>query len=406
MKICAQYRAPIIPFGAGTSLEGGINAPFGGITFDLNSIAQVLRLNEEDMDCTVQAGLSRKSLNAFIRDKGLFFPVDPGADASLGGMASTRASGTTAVRYGTMRENVLATTVVMADGSIRKTGNRARKSAAGYDMTKLFVGAEGTLGIITELTVRLHGIPQSIAAAVCSFPSLKAACDTVISTIRFGIPMARIELLDALQVRACNTYSQLTFPEQPALFLEFHGTDASVAEQVALFGDIAAESGGSGLEWAVTQEDRDRLWRARHDVHWACYTLRPGGKLFATDVCVPISRLGECMLETQKDIEETGLVAPIVGHVGDGNFHVSVIADTQDGEEMLRTKAFADRLSLRAISMDGTCTGEHGIGQGKHHLLIAEHGENVASMQLIKNALDPLNIMNPGKIFRDGARLN
>jgi D-lactate dehydrogenase (cytochrome) len=399
VRICADHLAPIIPFGVGTSLEGGVNAPFGGVSIDLGGMSQILAVNEEDMDCVVQAGVTRKQLNAHIRSDGLFFPIDPGADATIGGMASTRASGTNAVRYGTMKDNVLALTVVMPDGTVRKTGTRARKSAAGYDITRLFVGAEGTLGIITEVTVKLHGIPQAIAAAVCSFPDLLSACNAVISTIRFGIPIARIELLDEVQVRACNLYSKLSMLERPTLFLEFHGTDASVREQTELFDEISKEWGGGEFSWASKPEDRSRLWEARHDVYWACLALRPGSKFIATDVCVPISRLADCMLETRADIERTGLIAPIVGHVGDGNFHVSVMADTTNTEEMARTEEFINRLNRRAIDMEGTCTGEHGIGQGKRTFLLMEHGSNVESMRAIKAAFDPHNIMNPGKVF-------
>jgi D-lactate dehydrogenase (cytochrome) len=356
-------------------------------------------VHEEDLDCVVQAGVTRKQLNNYIRSNGLFFPIDPGADASLGGMASTRASGTNAVRYGTMKDNILALKVVMPDGTICMTGTRARKSAAGYDLTRLFIGAEGTLGIITELTVKLHGIPQAISAATCTFPDLESACNAVINVIRFGIPIARIELLDDLQMRACNQYSKLALPEAPTLFLEFHGTDKGVAEQAESVAEIVADWGGSGFVWTTRPEERTKLWEARHDVYWACLALRPGSKFVATDVCVPISRLADCMMATKADIEQSGLVAPIVGHVGDGNFHVSVMAITEDAEEMRRTAAFIDRLNSRAIAMEGTCTGEHGIGQGKRDFLVQEHGSNVDNMRLIKTAFDPGNIMNPGKIF-------
>lgn len=399
VTICARNKIPIIPFGTGTSIEGGVNAPFGGVSIDLGGMSDILTVNEEDMDCRVQAGVTRKQLNEYVKSYGLFFPVDPGADASLGGMASTRASGTTTVRYGTMRENTLALTVVMADGSVRKTGNRARKSAAGYDITKLFIGAEGTLGVITELTVKLHGIPQSILSATCSFPNLESAANAVISAIRYGIPMARIELLDELQVRACNNYSKLGLPERPTLFLEFHGTDAGTREQTEMFGDISRDLGGSGFAWAERPEDRNRLWRARHDVYWACLTLRPGAKYMATDSCVPISRLAEFIVETREDIDRTGLISPIIGHVGDGNVHTSILVDTTDANEVAKIKDFLGRLAERAIAMDGTCTGEHGIGQGKQQYLVREHGSNVETMRSIKSALDPQNIMNPGKIF-------
>jgi D-lactate dehydrogenase (cytochrome) len=399
VRICAEHRVPIIPFGVGSSLEAGVNATFGGVSIDMGRMSNVLAVHEDDMDCVVQAGVTRKQLNAHLRSEGLFFPIDPGADASIGGMASTRASGTNAVRYGTMKDNVLALTVVMPDGSIRKTGTRARKSAAGYDITRLFIGAEGTLGVITELTVKLYGIPQSIAAAVCPFPDLESACNAVITTIRYGVPIARIELLDEAQVRACNLHSKLTLPEVPTLFLEFHGTEAGVKEQSDTVAEIAKDWGGGPFEWALQPEDRTRLWQARHDVYWACLELRPGAKYLATDVCVPISRLAECIVETKADIEATGLVAAIVGHVGDGNFHVSIMAEPEDPEEMARVKGFLDRLNLRAIGMDGTCTGEHGIGEGKQAFLIRELGDTVKTMRAIKAALDPHNIMNPGKVF-------
>ena len=396
---CAAHGLPMIPFGAGSSLEAGCNAPFGGVSIDLTRMDAVVAVNEADMDCVVQAGVRRNALNAYLRDLGLFFPVDPGADASLGGMASTRASGTTAVRYGTMKDNVLALTVVMPDGAVRRTGTRARKSAAGYDVTRLFVGAEGTLGVVTEVTLRLHGIPPAITAASCSFPDLGSACDCVISAIRYGIPLARVELLDEVQVRACNAHSRLGLAERPTLFLEFHGSEAGVREQAESFGEVVAEHGGGGFDWAETLEARNRLWQARHEVYWACLELRPGSKFIATDVCVPISRLADCMVETKRDIEATGLVAPIVGHVGDGNFHVSVMGMVEDTEEMARIKAFVGRLNARAIAMDGTCTGEHGIGQGKQDYLLREHGDNVATMRAIKAALNPRGLMNPGKIF-------
>ena len=399
VRICAQHGLPMIPFGVGSSLEAGCNAPLGGVSIDLGRMDRILAVHEEDMDCVVQAGVRRNQLNGHLRDLGLFFTVDPGADASLGGMASTRASGTNAVRYGTMKDNVLALTVVMPDGSVRRTGSRARKSAAGYDITRLFVGAEGTLGVITELTLRLHGIPQAITSAVCSFPDLRAACDCVIMAVRYGIPLARVELLDEVQVKACNRHSALGLAERPTLFLEFHGSDAGVREQAEAFGEIVAEHGGGHFDWAESTEARNRLWQARHEVYWACLELRPGSKFIATDVCVPISRLAACMVETKQDIEDTGLVAPIVGHVGDGNFHVSVMGMVDDADEMARIKAFIGRLNERAIAMDGTCTGEHGIGQGKQDYLLREHGENVATMRAVKAALDPNGLMNPDKIF-------
>jgi D-lactate dehydrogenase (cytochrome) len=400
VEICAAHRTPVIPFGAGSSLEGHLNAPFGGVSVDLSRMNRILTVHPEDLDCVVEPGVTRKQLNAHLRDTGLFFPIDPGADASLGGMASTRASGTNAVRYGTMKDNVLNLTAVMADGSVVKTAKRARKTAAGYDLTRLLIGAEGTLGIITELTLRLHGIPPAISAAVCSFPSVEAACRTVIATIQYGIPMARIELLDALQVSACNAYSKLDLPESPALFLEFHGTPAGVAEQAEEFGSIAAEFGGDSFRWETREEDRLRLWQARHDVYFAVMGLRPGASVFPTDVCVPISRLADCVLETQADLEELNVVAPLVGHVGDGNFHLSVLVDTSVPAEMRAAETLTGRLAKRAIAMDGTCTGEHGIGQGKIAYLEEEAGAAVDVMRTIKRALDPLNIMNPGKIVR------
>jgi D-lactate dehydrogenase (cytochrome) len=399
VQICARHGLPVIPFGVGTSLEGGVNAPFGGLSIDMGRMNNVLAVHEEDMDCVVQAGVTRKQLNAHLRDSGLFLPVDPGADATLGGMASTRASGTNAVPYGTIKDSVLALNVVMADGSVRKTGTRARKSAAGYDITRLFIGAEGTLGVITELTVKLFGVPEAISAMVCSFPDLESACNAVIATIRVGIPVARIELLDEVQVRACNAYSHLKIPEMPALFLEFHGTNAAVVEQAEMFVGIAQEWNASGIERATRPEERSKLWEARHAVYFACFVLRPGSKFLATDVRVPISRLAEAMMETKADIQETGLIAPIVGHVGDGNFHVSVMAMPDDRAEMERIEAFIKRLNSRAIRMEGTCTGEHGIGQGKKRFLVQEHGANVDTMRAVKAALDPLGIMNPGKIF-------
>ncbi|VUD70355.1 FAD-binding oxidoreductase [Methylobacterium symbioticum] len=401
MRLCAEHRVPVIPFGTGSSLEGHVNAPFGGVSVDLSGMNRILAVNAEDLDCVVEAGLTRKALNVALRDQGLFFPIDPGADASFGGMAATRASGTNAVRYGTMRDAVLALTAVTPNGEIVRTGSRARKSAAGYDLTRLLVGSEGTLGLITELTLRLSGIPEAISAGICSFPSVKAACDAVILTIQTGIPVARIELLDEMQVRACNAYSKLSLPETPLLLLEFHGTDASVREQAARFGEIAGGEGAAPFSWARETEARNRLWQARHDAYWAALALRPGGRAVATDVCVPISRLAECVAETKRDILETGLVAPIVGHVGDGNFHVQPVVDVDDPEEVARVAGFVDRLVARALAMDGTCTGEHGIGQKKIRYLEAEHGpEAVALMRSLKQAFDPLGIMNPGKVLR------
>jgi len=389
---------PVIPFGTGTSLEGHVAALHGGICLDVGQMKDVVRVSTADLDCTVQAGVTRKQLNEHLRDTGLFFPIDPGADASLGGMAATRASGTNAVRYGTMRENVLGLTVVLADGRIIRTGGRARKSAAGYDLTRLFVGSEGTLGVITEVTLRLYGVPEAMAAAVCSFPTLAGAVDTVIQTIQSGVPVARIELLDEVQMDAINRYSKLDYPLQPTLFCEFHGTEAGVAEQSEMVKAIAAENGAADFQWATRPEDRSRLWAARHTAYYAAIALRPGAKGWATDVCVPISRLAECILETKKDIVESRLLAPIVGHVGDGNFHLAFIIDPDDKDEMARAQALNDRMVHRALAMGGTCTGEHGIGYGKMNFLTAEHGEAVSVMRMLKKSLDPDNIMNPGKI--------
>ncbi|BBK29729.1 D-lactate dehydrogenase (cytochrome) [Stella humosa] len=398
VKACAAAGVPVIPFGTGTSLEGHVAALHGGICLDVSQMKEVLRVSTADLDCTVQAGVTRKQLNEHLRDTGLFFPIDPGADASLGGMAATRASGTNAVRYGTMRENVLGLTVVLADGRVIRTGGRARKSAAGYDLTRLFVGSEGTLGVITEVTLRLYGVPEAMAAAVCSFPTLAGAVDTTILTIQSGIPIARIELLDEVQMDAINRYSKLDYPLQPTLFCEFHGTEAGVAEQSEMVKAIAAEQGAADFQWATKPEDRSRLWAARHTAYYAAISLRPGAKGWATDVCVPISRLAECILETKKDIIASRLLAPIVGHVGDGNFHLAFIIDPNDADEIARAQALNERMVHRALAMGGTCTGEHGIGYGKMEFLTAEHGEAVSVMRMLKRALDPDNIMNPGKI--------
>ena len=398
VRICAEHKVPIIPFGTGTSLEGGVNAPAGGISIDLNEMNEILAVNAEDLDCVVQPGVTREALNLHLRDTGLFFPIDPGANASLGGMAATRASGTNAVRYGTMRENVINLTAVMPDGRIVKTARRARKTSAGYDLTKLLVGSEGTLGIITELTLRLFGIPEAMSAAVCSFPSVEDACNTTILTMQTGIPVARIELLDADTVKAVNDYSNLNNPEQPLLLLEFHGSEAGVAEQAEMFGEIASEFGGSGFKWVTTTEERNQLWQARHDTYWAVKALRPGKEGISTDVCVPISRLAECVTETQRDISESGLFGPVVGHVGDGNFHCLLLVDPEDQEEIRRAEEVIERMAMRALSMEGTCTGEHGIGQGKRRFVRLEHGAGADIMKSIKNAIDPDNIMNPGKV--------
>jgi D-lactate dehydrogenase (cytochrome) len=400
VRLCAAHRVPIVPFGTGTSLEGGVAALRGGVCIDLSGMDQVLRVSVEDMDCTVQAGVTRKRLNEHLRDTGLFFPIDPGADASIGGMAATRASGTNAVRYGTMREAVLGLTVVLADGRVIRTGSRARKSAAGYDLTRLLVGSEGTLGVITEVTLRLHGIPEEVSVAVCAFPTIGDAVNTAILTIQTGVPVARIELLDAVQMAAVNRYSRLDYAEAPTLFFEFHGTAAGVVEQAEQTGAIAAELGGTDFQWATRQEDRSRLWQARHDAYYAALALRPGAQGMPTDVCVPISRLADCIAETRQDIAETGLLTPIVGHVGDGNFHLVLVLDPDDRDEIARAEALHERLVLRALAMGGTCTGEHGIGYGKIRFLEAEHGEAVTVMRAIKQALDPHNLMNPGKVLR------
>ena len=399
VRICGQHRVPVIPFGTGTSLEGHVNAPFGGICIDVRDMNRVLAVHAEDLDCVIEPGITRKQLNEHLRDKGLFFPLDPGADASLGGMAATRASGTNAVRYGTMKDNVIALKAVLPNGEVLTTAQRAKKSSAGYDLTRLFVGSEGTFGVITELTLRLQGIPEAISAAVCAFPSVEAACNATIATIQSGIPVARIELLDELQVRACNAYSKLTLDETPTLFLEFHGSSASVAEQAESFGAIASDFGGGPSKWTTRAEERSKLWQARHDAYWACVQLRPGARPLATDVCVPISRLAECVMATQRDIAEMGLVAPIVGHVGDGNFHVSLLIDMNDQAEITRAERFLDRLAQRALAMEGTCTGEHGVGQGKMKYLKTELGEQaLVVMRALKQAIDPDGIMNPGKI--------
>jgi len=399
VRICAAHRIPVIPFGTGTSLEGHVNAPHGGVSIDFRDMNQVLAVNGQDLDCVIEPGITRKQLNEHLRDQGLFFPLDPGADASLGGMAATRCSGTNAVRYGTMKDNVLALKVVLANGELVTTARRAKKSAAGYDLTRLIVGSEGTLGVITELTLKLTGIPEAISAGVCPFPSVEAACNAAIATIQSGIPVARIELLDELQVKATNLYSRLALPEVPMLFVEFHGSPAGVAEQSERFGEIARDLAGGPFEWATKPEDRTRLWQARHDAYWAGRGLRPGAQAVATDVCVPISRLAECVTQTQREIAAHGLVAPILGHVGDGNFHLTLLVDMADPAEVKAAKILCERLVERALAMDGTCTGEHGVGQGKMKYLAGElGGPALAAMAAVKRALDPNNIMNPGKI--------
>ena len=400
VRICADHRVPIIPFGTGTSLEGHVNAPAGGISVDFSRMDKILAVHPEDMDVVIQPGVTREALNTHLRDTGLFFPVDPGANASIGGMAATRASGTNAVRYGTMKDNVLALKAVLPSGDVVKTGNRARKSSAGYDLTRLIVGSEGTLGLITELTLKLQGIPEAISAATCSFPTVEAACNAVIMTIQMGLPVARIELLDALSVRGVNVYSKLDLPEQPLLLLEFHGSENSVKEQAQTFGDIAEDFGSQGFAFTTKPEDRNRLWQARHDAYWASLALRPGAKGISTDCCVPVSRLAECVTAAQAKAEELGLIAPVVGHVGDGNFHTLPLIMMEDAQEVARAREFVSWLNDLAISMDGTCTGEHGIGQGKAKYLMGELGEGALTMMAaVKRGVDPFNIFNPGKIL-------
>ena len=398
VRHCHLIRIPVIAFGVGTSLEGHVAAVYGGVCIDLSQMNRMLEVNIEDLDCRVQAGVTREQVNTELKGTGLFFPIDPGANATIGGMTSTRASGTNAVRYGTMRENVLGLTVVTADGSIVRTGGRARKSSAGYDLTRLFIGSEGTLGIITEIQLRLYGIPEAISAAVCQFPDLKSAVDTVIVAMQVGIPVARIELLDDVQMDACIRFSKLEgFAAKPTLFFEFHGTEGGVREQAESMQAIAADHGGSAFEWATKPEERSRLWKARHNAYYAALALSPGRQAFATDACVPISRLTDCVLETRADVEATGLTAPIVGHVGDGNFHLVVLFDPNSPIEREKAEMLAQKVSLRAIAMGGTCTGEHGIGIHKLDALVAEHGDAVELMKTLKRALDPRNILNPGK---------
>ena len=399
VKICNDFRCPIIPFGVGSSFEGHVNAPFGGLSIDLNNMNEILNVYQDDLLVTVQPGVTREQLNTHLRDTGLFFPIDPGANASIGGMSSTRASGTNAVRYGTMKDNVVSIEAVMPNGEIIKTSNKAKKSSAGYDLTRLLVGSEGTLGIITEITLKLYGIPEVIAGGRVSFTSIKDAADTVITTIQSGIPVARIELLDAIQVKACNLYSKLSLPEEPLLLLEFHGSKKSVDEQSELFGEIALEFGGNNYEWTSNNEERNKLWKARHDAYWAARSYMPGTEMYSTDVCVPISRLSECIVETVKDLNDNDLIGPIASHAGDGNFHVAVMLDTNNENEVSKLRPFLDRLSDRAIKMDGTCTGEHGIGQGKRKYMYNELGNSVDVMEAIKKSFDPNLIMNPGKLF-------
>lgn len=400
VKIAARYELPIIPFGAGTSLEGQVNAIHGGISVDMRNMNRVLRLSVEDSDVTVEAGITRKQLVERLNNTGLTFFIDPGADATIGGMTSTRASGTTAVKYGTMRDNVLGLTVVLADGRIIKTGSRARKSSAGYDLTALFVGAEGTLGVITEITLRLHPLPESVSVAVCSFATVEGAIETVIEAVQFGLGVARVEFLDDQQITAINRHSKTNLAELPTLFFEFHGMNARVtADQAEMLQTIALEHGGQGFQWKQTLEDRDELWSARHDAYYAAHALVPDGKVFVTDACVPISRLADCIVETKKDLAKASFPATIVGHVGDGNFHVLCVLRDGDEQQLEEVRLFADGIVRRALDMGGTCTGEHGIGFGKLKYLRQEHGDSLDTMRAIKQALDPQNRMNPGKIL-------
>ncbi len=404
MRICATHECPVIPFGTGTALEGHTLAPKGGLSLDMSRMNRLLAVHPEDMDCVVQPGLTREELNRELRATGLFFPIDPGANASLGGMAATRASGTTAVRYGTMRDNVLALEVVLADGRVIRTGSRARKSSSGYDLTALFLGSEGTLGIITELALRLHGQPEAISAAVCAFEDIGPAVDTVIATIQTGIPMARIEFLDQASVRAVNRHSKAGLPEKPHLLLEFHGSPAGVAEQAERFGEIAADAGGSGFRWATRSEERRALWNMRHKAYYACLALRKGAQALVTDVCVPISRLAQAVRETRADIDASPLPGPILGHVGDGNFHAILLIEPGNAAEMDTARALAARMAERAIALGGTITGEHGIGMGKLHFMQKEHGPGWGVMAALKHALDDQGILNPGKLVPDSRR--
>jgi D-lactate dehydrogenase (cytochrome) len=400
VKICARHKIPVIAYGTGTAIEGHVQALRGGVCIDLSGMDRIVEVNPEDMDCTVQAGVTRKQLESHLRDTGLFFPVDPGADASLGGMAATSASGTNAVRYGTMKENVLSLQVVMADGRIIRTGTRAKKSSAGYDLTHLFIGSEGTLGIITEVTLRLHGLQEAISSAVCSFPSVDDAINMVILTIQSGIPIARIELLDGLMMHAINRYSKMDYPEQPHLFLEFHGSAASVKEQAEAVQELASEFGGGNFSWATRSEERNRLWQARHDAYPSALQLQPGTRAITTDVCVPISRLAECIRETRADIDRASMPIVMLGHVGDGNFHLAILPHPDRPEDIEEAEALNHRLVRRALAMDGTCSGEHGIGQGKILFLEEQNPEGVVLMRQIKQTLDPDNLLNPGKVLR------
>lgn len=399
VRICAAAGVPVIPFGAGTSLEGHVSAVRGGVSLDLSRMTRIVAVRPEDLDVTVEAGVTRHQLNAYLRDTGLFFPVDPGGESTLGGMAATRASGTNAVRYGTMRENVVSLTVVLADGRVIQSGSRARKSSAGYDLTRLFVGSEGTLGIITELTVRLYGIPETVSAAICPFKSIDDAVATVVGIIQCGVPIARVELMDTRTIQASNRYSGMAHQETPTLFMEFHGSAAGVAEQVEFARELAEQNGALGFESADDADTRNKLWKARHDVHYAVQSMRPNARVWSTDVCVPISSLGPCIAETQKDVEAASFFISTVGHVGDGNFHLGLVIDPTSEAELAEAEALNDRLVRRAIAFGGTCTGEHGVGTGKIKFMDLEHGAGVDVMRAIKTALDPHNILNPGKIL-------
>ena len=399
VNICKEYKCPIIPFGVGSSFEGHLNAPYGGISIDMNNMNKILKVYQDDLLVVVQPGVTREQLNTYLRDTGLFFPIDPGANASIGGMTATRASGTNAVRYGTMKDNVIALEVVTPDGQIIKTANKARKSSAGYDLTRLMVGSEGTLGITTEITLKLFGIPEVIAGGRVSFPTVKDATDAVIMTIQAGIPVARIEFMDTAQVKAVNNYSKTNLPEAPLLLVEFHGSQSSVDEQSELFGEISSDFGGKDFEWTSNNEDRNKLWKARHDAYWSCRAVRPEAELYSTDVCVPISKLSDCITETIEDMEQNELIGPIVSHAGDGNFHVALLIDKNSKTELDKLDDFLIRISERAIRMDGTCTGEHGVGQGKRKYMLKELGNAVNVMKSVKEAFDPHKIMNPGKLF-------
>jgi D-lactate dehydrogenase (cytochrome) len=400
VRMAAAYNVPIIPFGVGTSLEGHLLAVQGGISIDLGRMNKVLSINPEDLTVTVQAGVTRKQLNEEVKSTGLFFPIDPGADATIGGMSATRASGTNAVRYGTMRENVLGLEVVTASGEVIRTGTRARKSSAGYDLTRLMVGSEGTLGVITEITVKLYPLPEAVSAATCSFPSIEAAVRTTIQIIQMGIPIARVELIDANSVRMVNAHSKLTLPEQPMLLMEFHGSPASVKEQAETVQEIAAEFESEAFEWATTPEERTRLWTARHNAYFAGIQSRPGCRAISTDTCVPISRLADCLLDSVAEVDASGIPYFLVGHVGDGNFHFGYLIDPNSAEERATAEELNNKLVARALSLEGTCTGEHGIGLHKMDFLITEAGAGAVNMmRTIKHALDPHNIMNPGKVF-------